>query len=251
MAFNYDFGYSQKQNARIFDNAVRIEKREGVPPEADFIPEADTLRIGAGKRVKATVMFIDICGSSQRASESELEQDDNLRVLSLYFSEMIRVIEELGGTIEKNTGDGLMAYFVTEGDMSGPVRGLCASLSIFKAKILLDDISARVWRLVPLDFRICLDDGWITVARVGAARRFNAVVAIGTTANLAAKMLSFADENELLLGENVQRELPAQAKQFTWLKTSDTGWTYEATGAPYRFFRYSARYETPKFEPKS
>jgi adenylate cyclase len=34
-----------------------------------------------------------------------------LRVLNLYFSEMIKIAEEYGGTVEKNTGDGLMAYF--------------------------------------------------------------------------------------------------------------------------------------------
>jgi len=34
-----------------------------------------------------------------------------LRVLNLFFTEMIRIVEDYGGAVEKNTGDGLMAYF--------------------------------------------------------------------------------------------------------------------------------------------
>ena len=34
-----------------------------------------------------------------------------LAALNLFFSELVKVAEDYGGTVEKNTGDGLMAYF--------------------------------------------------------------------------------------------------------------------------------------------
>jgi len=43
--------------------------------------------------------------------DTPAEQDLMLRVLALFFSEMIRIAEEYGGVVEKNTGDGLMVYF--------------------------------------------------------------------------------------------------------------------------------------------
>ena len=34
--------------------------------------------------------------------------------------------------------------------------------------------------LEEIDFRICMDFGWITIARLGAAQRFNHIVAVGS-----------------------------------------------------------------------
>ena len=39
-------------------------------------------------------------------------------MLSLFFSEMIRVVGDYGGTVEKNTGDGIMAYFAQGSDQA-------------------------------------------------------------------------------------------------------------------------------------
>jgi class 3 adenylate cyclase len=59
-------------------------------------------------------MFLDISKFSQWPAWTEQEQDILLRVLSLFFTEMIRIVEDFGGVVEKNTGDGLMAYFVKD-----------------------------------------------------------------------------------------------------------------------------------------
>jgi class 3 adenylate cyclase len=68
------------------------------------------------------VMFIDICDFSIRPMESLEEQDLTLRVLNLFFTEMIKVAEDYGGNIEKNTGDGLMVYF-NDGEGSPAEKG--------------------------------------------------------------------------------------------------------------------------------
>lgn len=47
------------------------------------------------------VMFIDICGFSSRPMETLEEQDLTLRVLNLFFTEMIRIAEEYGGNVER------------------------------------------------------------------------------------------------------------------------------------------------------
>ena len=61
--------------------------------------------------MNATIKFTDISGFSLRNSISTEEQEMMLRVLNLYFTEMIRIVNDYGGSVEKNTGDGLMAYF--------------------------------------------------------------------------------------------------------------------------------------------
>ena len=72
------------------------------------VPEDESLSIGDGRRLWMSVMFIDICGFSTRAMETVEEQDLMLRILNLYFTEMIRIAEEYDGNVEKNTGDGLL-----------------------------------------------------------------------------------------------------------------------------------------------
>jgi class 3 adenylate cyclase len=100
--------------------------------------------------------------------------------------------------------------------------------------------------LDPIDFRICLDHGPITTAKVGAARGFNGIVAIGATANIASKMLSFADKNTILVGTMVLDGLPADwRKEFIILKTTDTGWQFSADGRPYAFWQYNGRWSGP------
>ena len=95
----------------------------------------------------------------------------------------------------------------------------------------------------PIQFRICIDYGQVTIAKLGAAKRFNAIVAIGTTANVASKMLSAANAGEILLGENVKNHLPSEW-QSSWVKlhTYQTGWVFRSTNLPYSYYKYDAHW---------
>jgi adenylate cyclase len=163
------------------------------PARGRVIPENEDLVLGDARRLPMAVMFLDISGFSQRPSDDEAEQALLARVLNLFFTEMIRIAEDYGGTVEKNTGDGLMAYFEDAGGQppeGGVKRAVSCALTMFEAGTYLINpvlISAGV---TELQFRIAIDYGQVTIARLGAARRFNAVVAIGSPANVAAKMLA-------------------------------------------------------------
>lgn len=87
-----------------------------------------------------------------------------------------------------------------------------------------------------------IDYGMVTVARLGAARRFNANVAIGATANFACKMLSFAQAGEIVIGAAVRDQLPREWHQFTQLLPVSTGWSYCSSGLPYSLYKYTGRW---------
>lgn len=146
------------------------------------------------------IVFLDICDFSDRPSETLAEQELLLRVFNLFFTELIRIAEDYGGTVEKNTGDGLMAYF-EEGGGDPPEdackRAVAAALTMFYAKDKLINPLLSNSNIQPIVFRMGVDYGPVTVADVGAARRFRSLVAIGTTANVASKMLNRAGPNEL------------------------------------------------------
>ena len=210
------------------------------------IPDLEDLRIHDGRRIEATVMFLDICKFSQRPSETLEEQQTLMQVLALFFSEMIRIAEDYNGVVEKNTGDGLMVYFAAGADgISSQQRALAAALTMFSAA---DNILNPVLissNIPVLDFRICMDHGQITVAKVGAPQRHNQIVAIGATANVASKMLAHAEANSILMGDQVVEGLPPGWSTYWKLHTLQTGWTYRATGHPYPFWEYLGRWKVP------
>ena len=226
-----------------------INERPNAVAKGRIIPDDADLALGTGRTLSAAVLFTDITAFSQRPSGSQDEQNVLLNVLNLYFSEMIRIAEEYGGTVEKNTGDGLMAYF--ENNAGDPPeqawkRALAAALTMMYAN---DNAISGVLTnssIAPIQFRIGIDYGTITIAQLGAARRFGGLVAIGATANIASKMLSKAAAGQILIGEDIYKQLPDYWKQFCSLHTSETGFVYVATRQAYSYYLYSGRWTEPK-----
>lgn len=237
--------YWNSQIDRVERVRRQIAERLGVK-SGRTVPELPDLALGTGRRLSAAIMFLDISGFSNRPSETEEEQVSQLAALNLFFSEMIKIAEDYGGTVEKNTGDGLMAYFedgTSDPPENGSHRSVACALTMFAAaELLINPILLRSG-IEQIRFRICIDYGKVTIAKLGSPRRFNAIVAIGTTANLASKMLSAAKPGELLLGENVKKSLPLDW-QTSWvtLHTFNTGWVYRATGLPYSYYLYRGRW---------
>ena len=95
----------------------------------------------------------------------------------------------------------------------------------------------------PLNFRVSIDYGPVTIAKLGAPKRFNSMVAIGVPANFASKMLKNAQADELVLGEQAKLQLPLEWQtNYTEVAMGDTGWTYVVSGRPYPLFRYTGRW---------
>lgn len=240
--------YFRAQIGRVIATLDKITTRPNPAPAGRVIPEADDIAIHDGRRLEATVMFLDICKFSERPCEGADEQMAIVQILSLFFTEMIRIIEDHGGFVEKNTGDGLMAYFA-QNDLPGITiqqRALSCALTMFSAAENIINPLLTKSSIVPLQFRICMDHGQITVAKVGVARRFNGIVAVGTTANIASKMLAIANPNTILLGDAMRQGLPAEwVRQFVQLETANSGWVYRQSNSPYPLWQYTGRWKVP------
>ena len=242
-----DATYWAKQRDRVEQLRQKIANRPTVG-DGRVVPEDDSLAIGDGRRLRMAVMFIDICGFSSRGMETIEEQDLMLRVLNLYFTEMIRIAEEYDGNVEKNTGDGLLIYFNdNEGTPpeSGCKRAVSCALTMFAAtKNLINPIVAASGAS-EIEFRVSIDYGAVTIARLGAPKRFNSNAAIGTTANFASKMLSFAKAGEIVIGELARAQLPVDWQtRWTVAIPEPTGWVYRRDNSPYLLYRYFGRWNS-------
>lgn len=227
-----------------------LAKMRGEVLTADgrVVPGEDDLTIGTGRRLTAAVLFLDLSGFSGRPSETAAEQDVILRTFNLFFSEMSRVVGDYGGSVEKNTGDGLMAYFEDGGGNPperGATRAVASALTMMYATQHLVNPILRASSVEEIRFRVGIDYGVVTIAEVGAAQRFHGLVAIGTRANVACKMLDVAEPGEIIIGDSVWRQLPAEWAQWCELAHVETGWSYRLTGLPYSFYRYIGRWTEP------
>jgi class 3 adenylate cyclase len=174
--------YWQSQVDRIKQLLDVIGGRPVPVAPGRVVPQSGDLAIGTGRQLNAAVLFTDISGFSARPSGTASEQQLLINVLNLYFSEMIRVCEEYGGTVEKNTGDGLMAYFEdNSGDPpeTGCKRAVAAALTMLHVTTNAINPILLNSNTDPIEFRVGIDYGLVTIAQLGAARRFGGLVAIG------------------------------------------------------------------------
>lgn len=245
---NYDGltdSYWRSQIQRVEELREKISTRPKIG-DGRVVPDDDSLTIGDGKRLSMAIMFIDICGFSSRPMETLEEQDLTLRILNLFFSEMIRIAEEYGGNVEKNTGDGLMVYF-NDGEGTPPEKGtkraVAAALTMMAANEHLINPILRATPAAEIKFRVSIDYGSVTIARLGPARRFNSTAAIGATANFASKMLRHANAGDVILGESARNQLPQEwQNNWTEILPIETGWHYKIGGNKYPIYRYFGRW---------
>lgn len=237
--------YWAELTTRVSESVRRIVARGESTTGGRTIPEDDHLLIGEGRQLSMAVMFIDICGFSDWSSGSFADQEDVLAIFNIYFSEMVRIARDYGGEIEKNTGDGLLAYFdIQPGETEENTckRSLACALAMLACTAHLINPILRASALPEVHFRVGMDFGPATVAKVGSPRLFSSRLAIGAIANAASKMLRHAGRDDVVIGNELRKRLPAGWAQHAYPLRVDSGFIYRWSGLPYPLYRYTGRW---------
>lgn len=193
-----------------------VDYREKIK-ELSKIPDEEKLKLGEAQALNLTIMYIDIVNFTGISANNTDSQQRLLIQLDFLFNELFRVVLSHGGKIEKNTGDGLMAYFDNADGKESVVKAIESALLM---TAMSEHITQPIFRSTSqsqLEFRITIDYGLITIARIGLHSKFRSLVAIGKTANLAAKIQEVAGANEIVLGRDAYKKLPEELKKFTRL----------------------------------
>jgi class 3 adenylate cyclase len=191
---------------------MQLEDRVDESTQGRVIPEEDQLAIGEGKHFnELAVLFLDICGFSNLLNWTTEEQKTVLKTLNLFMGEMLSIVRDFGGVFEKNTGDGLMAYF-GEGAKS-PAEAVTPAVEAAVMMHYINDswISVIMDKLgrSPIKFRVGIDAGPITIARVAIhGGSHGGIVAVGTTANLACKLMKLIPNGGICIGDKTYKALP-------------------------------------------
>lgn len=212
------------------------------------MPVEGQVTIGSGRQLKVAILFLDICSYSSWFNDSYDAQKYTLAIMNVFMAEMMNIIRDHKGEFEKNTGDGLMAYFGCEsnGAEECVTTALKAALTMhyFNDRLLTPYLNQ--YRIDGVRFRIGIDYGKVTIGRVGIPGGMNSFVAIGTTANIACKLLNVAEPGEIIIGAHVRNNLPYLWHQYCHLLPKMTGFAYIRDNIPYWAYRYAGRWKTPQ-----
>ncbi|HEX6229597.1 MAG TPA: adenylate/guanylate cyclase domain-containing protein [Solirubrobacterales bacterium] len=150
-----------------------------------------------GERKQVTVLFADVKGSMDMAEQHDPEEWRG--IMQGFFTILAEDVRQLEGTVDKFTGDGIMAVFGAPIAHEDHARRAC-----FAALRMLDDISgyaAELRRKHGLNFsaRIGINSGEVVTGAIGEGD--GEYTAIGHTVGLAQRMEALAEPGKAYLTE--------------------------------------------------
>jgi class 3 adenylate cyclase/tetratricopeptide (TPR) repeat protein len=150
------------------------------------------------ERKQVTVLFADVSGSMDLAEHEDPEEWR--KIMQRFFSLLADSVTRFEGTVDKFTGDGIMAIF------GAPVAHEDhAARACYAALQMLDDVAsyaAELRREKGLNFstRIGINSGEVVAGAIGAGD--GSYTAIGHTVGLAQRMEALAEPGKAYLTEH-------------------------------------------------
>lgn len=163
-----------------------------------------------GTRRDITVLFADISGFTKLSEE--LEPESAMRLLNDFLTLAGRAVFEQEGTLDKFTGDQVMALFNAPVDQEDhAMRAVAAALTI-RYRLQTFECDAIPERR--LHFKIGISSGEVVVGNAGMPNLMN-YTAIGDTVNVAKRLQEGAETDQILINartyEEVQGKVNARA----------------------------------------
>lgn len=165
-----------------------------------------------GERREITVLFADLRGFT--AISERMDPEGVVALLNEYHQAMVTVLFEHGGTLDKFTGDGFMAYFGAPDPNPEHARDAVAcALAMQEALVALNTDRAKRTEAM-LAMGIGLHSGLAVIGDIGSERRLE-YTAVGDTVNLSSRVEALTKQlNVPVLATAATRGLTNG--EFTW-----------------------------------
>ncbi len=149
--------------------------------------EEDRINLG-GERISVTVFFSDI--RSFTNSSEKMSPEHVVEMLNEYMGEMVGVIEEFKGVVDKYVGDAIMAVWgmPTAEPSQDAERSVLACLKM-REKLLQLNHRRQERGDPPIEIGMGLNSGEVIAGNIGSPSRMEYTV-IGDTVNTASRMES-------------------------------------------------------------
>lgn len=220
---------------RIWASLKKDYQYEGVPDNSTKF-----LRRNVFKKFNAVVLYVDLVGSTEIALG--LPYEKLAIIMGAFAQEMANTVIKHGGLVLKFIGDAVIVYFVHSDRVhftaDHAVR--CAKSMQFVISEGINPILSQ-YDYPELHVRIGIDYGTNIVVRYGSDPELSHVDLMGRSMNMASKIQSAADPDQILIGEDVYRILhPNLQTEFELVVWKDINWKYRSldTGDLYKVYAY-------------
>jgi class 3 adenylate cyclase/tetratricopeptide (TPR) repeat protein len=168
-------------------------------PAAPPPPPAPAPAVPEEERKLDTLVFVDLVGSTALAEQ--LDPEDVLSLLEMYYGRLRTELEARGGTVEKYIGDAIVTHFgVPVAHEDDPERAVNAALAILDT---VERLNAED-TIREIQVRIGIATGEVIVTH-GQQAHEGKGIAWGDVLNTAARIESAAPVNGILVGELTYR----------------------------------------------
>ena len=175
---------------------------------AQIAQQEGAVQLGGQKR-PVVIFFSDIRGFTPMSEN--MSPDDIATLLTEYFTEMVEIVFENSGTLDKFMGDAIMALWgapIAHADDAD--RAMACALEQLDA---LEKMNAK-WKAQgrpPVAIGIGINFGEVFAGNIGSDRRLEYTV-IGDAVNTASRLCKSAGLNEILISEPFYKALKKPPK---------------------------------------
>ncbi|MFQ6046223.1 MAG: adenylate/guanylate cyclase domain-containing protein [Gemmatimonadales bacterium] len=178
---------------------------------AQILEHEEAVQLGGQKR-PVVVFFSDIRGFTSMSEN--MNPDEIATLLTEYFTEMVEIVFEHGGTLDKFMGDAIMALWgapIAHDDDAD--RAMAAAIEQQRTLEKLNEKWAREGRQ-QVQIGIGINFGEVFAGNIGSDRRLEYTV-IGDAVNVASRLCSKAAASEIMISEPFYRALknPPEVEQ--------------------------------------
>jgi len=151
-------------------------------------------------------MFCEVAGAAALAAQ--LDPEDWHDVITIYQEACSAIVQRFSGYIARQVGESLLVYFgYPQPHDEAPQQAVHAGLALIA---VLPGVNARIQDTLgsqlttPLQIRIGIHTGIAVVGEMGN-KDYTESTALGETLNIAARFMTLAAANALVIGEHTYR----------------------------------------------
>ncbi|MTI17033.1 adenylate/guanylate cyclase domain-containing protein [Rhodobacteraceae bacterium RKSG542] len=163
---------------------------------------------GVAKNTELTIMFTDITGFTTLAET--LDAKELTARINAHLTELVTIIEEEGGTVDKYLGDGILAFWGAPDEMPDHAEAAVRAARRIDARLVeLHEQGAKM----PTRVRVAVHTGDVVVGNIGAPDRLNYTV-LGDAVNVcdriqrySSRLQNEARQNTVVISETTYEQI--------------------------------------------
>lgn len=234
---------------RVQDRSGDVEERVRNISTGKKIPKKHQQLLNEPKEFELAMVFIDINSFSKYTLENH--DKEVLYMLGLFIPEAMKLVRKYDGYLEKNTGDGLFAYFGFGKDPGPSVIDLLTYIRTIRwtlSEVINPHLEEH--NLEPISVSGGATYGKTYLNRIGVKGRtqeMNSITAVSKSANFAARLENRAGVNQYFVGPNIWYHGEDEREKGHFAPRGRLGYDYpnpkSGQSEPFQIYEYLGKWE--------